>query len=150
MQRQEPDFLDLNASQTEGSSNADSIQLNTTRNSTTDFLHPDNITTPGLSVIRQLDVESSAPDIVMSELNHEDNPIADSLQVNAATTGDLTESSLPYMSSLSKDQGGIGFEADAGDDVLSHVDAREAQPPKVTYHHGQSCPYAAFVVLIRS
>jgi hypothetical protein len=36
-----------------------------------------------------------------------------------------------------RDQDSMGFEAAACDSILPRVDLCEAQPPKVTYHHGK-------------
>lgn len=42
-------------------------------------------------------------------------------------------------------QAGMKYEADTGDDLLPHVNAQDTQPPQVTYHHGESCPYVGLV-----
>lgn len=80
---------------------------------------------------------SPASESPTSELDQEDKPSTASLQANETTVGDPTQSSPSQVDSLSRGgQGRMEFEADAGDDLLPRVNTQEAQPPKVTYHHG--------------
>ena len=73
----------------------------------------------------------------MSEFDHEDKSTIEPLQVNAGAVRDITDSSISPFNSLDKGgQSGMELEPDVGDEVLPCVDVRDAQPPKVTYHHG--------------
>ncbi|KAF8499982.1 Lipin/Ned1/Smp2-domain-containing protein [Gautieria morchelliformis] len=104
--RQEPEFLDLNATQSGGSSTPDYPQLITGKGSPTDPLHADMVAKPeGLTATRP-----NASENLMSP-NHENNSLG------------------------TRGQDGLEFEADVGDNKLPRVDVLEAQPPKVTYHH---------------
>jgi hypothetical protein len=123
LQRQEPEFLDLNAAHPGRKS-----QFISTMGPTTDSLHADKTKGPsGLSETRPL---GSTSQTLMSEQDHD---------------GELIKSDRPELNGSAVIQAGVQYEADAGDDLLPRVSAQEAQPPKITYHHGKQCPDTGFI-----
>jgi hypothetical protein len=76
---------------------------------------------------------------IVSAVEEDERTKFDSLKTKATSVRHLAASSLPSVNGISKrGQDGVDFHEGAGDDVLPHVDEREAQPPEVTYRHGES------------
>ncbi|KAF8580581.1 LNS2-domain-containing protein [Ramaria rubella] len=139
---QEPEFLDLDASQPE-SKPSKSDQSNGTTNGA---LQAGNVS--GLSATRPTVANGSTPGDAPSSVasihqvrnaspnaSETDEPTKfESLKAKASAVRDLTMSSLPLLNGADK-YDDASTDEDVGDAVLPRVDARDVHPPDVTYHH---------------